>query len=450
MANQTFAAKSSPACTTTRADDIIDYIRADNLNVTVLVTACRSVCNVVLGSGNPDMAGPGVMISYYLQVALSVLFGPLLPFVIRISKKRSFQPVLRRVSLLEKLLLSVVQTSLFYSCSLYIAAVVRYAQSPSISESVILRPLLRFQLATVSFLLCGLVLEWRLKDFRVPFEWLLYSVMIILIQGLTCLILEIRVPTMPEDDRKYYSRLATACRTRGGDTGPFYGSNGYFYVTGRSVGVTAFLIGLPGLWLVMYLIPKSWKRLPEPAVRRIHWKKIKLGLSGLVLFFLSVLLASCIRLLVNVSAEVNENNWGYGQTTAVLLWAPFFFEVVTETIKHERGLRAIKQAVVQLQDLKPSHTTDQVQQRLVRSASVEDPQAITQQREPPDSRDELMRQDSDDDEDDIASGLSRRDTEARIEGRGDVGQSGAERAATWQYERLQDPPEAHRMRRRFT
>ena len=139
------------------------------------------------------------MISYYLQVALSILFGPLLPLIIRVAKKRSFQPVLHRVSLLEKQLLSVVQTSLFYSSSLYIAAVVRYAQSPSISESVILRPLLRFQLATVSFLLCGLVLEWRLKEFRVPFDWLLYSVVIIIIQGLTCLILEIKVPTMKRD-----------------------------------------------------------------------------------------------------------------------------------------------------------------------------------------------------------------------------------------------------------
>jgi len=286
------------------------------------------------------------MISYYLQVALSILFGPLLPLIIRVAKKRSFQPVLHRVSLLEKQLLSVVQTSLFYSSSLYIAAVVRYAQSPSISESVILRPLLRFQLATVSFLLCGLVLEWRLKEFRVPFDWLLYSVVIIIIQGLTCLILEIKVPTMKRDDREYYSRLARACRTRGEDTGPFYGSNGYFRMSGSSVGLTALLISLPGLWLAMYLIPKSWKRLPESAMRRIHWKKIKLGLSTIVLLLLSYLLAGCIMLLVDVSGEVKENNWGYGQTTAVLLWAPFFFETIAETVSkyvhYPQGFRILK------------------------------------------------------------------------------------------------------------
>ena len=194
--------------------------------------------------------------------------------------------------------------------------------------------------------LCGLVLEWRLKEFRVPFDWLLYSVVIIIIQGLTCLILEIKVPTMKRDDREYYSRLARACRTRGEDTGPFYGSNGYFHMSGSSVGLTALLISLPGLWLAMYLIPKSWKRLPESAMRRIHWKKIKLGLSTIVLLFLSYLLAGCIMLLVDVSGEVKENNWGYGQTTAVLLWAPFFFETIAETVSkyvhHPQGFRILK------------------------------------------------------------------------------------------------------------
>ncbi|KAH7393575.1 hypothetical protein BKA64DRAFT_676526 [Cadophora sp. MPI-SDFR-AT-0126] len=454
MANQTLAATSSLACEASRADDIIKYIREDNLDITVLVTTCRNVCDVVLGSGNPDMVGPGVMISYYLQVALSILFGPLLPFIIRIAKKRSFQPVLRQVALLEKLLLSVVQTSLFYSSSLFIAAVIRYCQSPSISDSIILRPLLKFQLATMSFLLCGLVLEWRLKDFNIPFEWLLYSVIINLSQGFTCIALEKRFPPIREENSKYYQQLSKACHKIGEDTGPYYGNNSYFYISVASSGLTALLIALPGLWLIMYLIPKSWKRLPEPVMRRIHWKKIKLWLSGIVLFFLSYLLAGCVKLLVDVSGKVRDKKWGYGQTTAVLLWAPLFFEAITETIKHERRLRAVAQAAIQLQDLKTktSCTNNQAQERLFEVTSANDFQGSAQQREPSNSRVRLMEQTSNDDEedDDVVSGLNRRDTEAGIEGRGDGEQGGGERAATWQYESIQEPPEAQRLRRRFT
>ncbi|KAK0099659.1 hypothetical protein ONS96_008155 [Cadophora gregata f. sp. sojae] len=412
----------------------------DNLDVVVLAAACRSVCNVVLGSGNPDMAGPGMMISYYLQIALSVLFGPLLPFLIWISKKRSFQPVLRRVALLEKLLLSVVQTSLFYSSSLFIAAIFRHCQSPSISEYVILGRLLKLQLATMSFLLCGLVLEWRLKEFSIPFEWVLYSVVIILSQGLTCVALEQGFPVMVDEDSMYYFQLSDACDDIDGNGGPFYGfKTDIFYFSRGETGMTALLIALPGIWLVMYLIPTHWKRLPEPAMRRLHWKKIKLGLSALIFLFLSYLFAGCIMLSVSVSQTVQENEWGYGQSTAVLLWAPFFFEAISNTIKHERSLRAIKQVAVHLQDLKPGCPSDQAHERLVGSGSVDEHEVVAEQ-----------NPDDEGDDDEIALGVNRRDTESRMEGRGIVGQSDAERAATWQCDHLQNPPEAHRLKRRFT
>jgi len=114
-------------------------------------------------------------------------------------------------------------------------------------------------------------------------------------------------------------------------------------------------------------------------------------------------------------------------------------------------LRTSEQVVVQLQDLKISNNSDQAQERLEDWASAGSHQTISQQREPPEPRDRLMQLDLDEDEDgEITPGLDRRDTEARMEGRGEAFQSGAERAATWQCESLQDLPEAHRLRRRFT
>ena len=51
--DQISAANSSLACTANRADNFIKYLKQDNLNATVLVAACRNVCNVALGTGNP-------------------------------------------------------------------------------------------------------------------------------------------------------------------------------------------------------------------------------------------------------------------------------------------------------------------------------------------------------------------------------------------------------------
>lgn len=51
--NQISAANLSLPCTTERADKIVKYIKEYEFNATVLVATCRSVCNVVLGTGNP-------------------------------------------------------------------------------------------------------------------------------------------------------------------------------------------------------------------------------------------------------------------------------------------------------------------------------------------------------------------------------------------------------------
>ncbi|KAH7321897.1 hypothetical protein BKA65DRAFT_513218 [Rhexocercosporidium sp. MPI-PUGE-AT-0058] len=448
----------SRTCDKNDGVEVIKDIESENLNVTLLVAVCRRVCYTVLGSGNPDMAGKGVMISYYFQVILAFLFGPLLPLFIRIAKKKSCQPILRRIPVLEKLLLSVVQTSLFYSSSLYIAAVVRYYQTPSISEFIILGPLLNLQLTTVTYLLCGLALEWRLKDFTIPLEWLLCSFAVALSEGLASIALRLRFQPVPEKERPYYHSLAVACDKQVNVTRTAY----YFtkdYRAGRSIEESVFLICLPAAWLIMFLIPQNWKRLPEPVIRRVHWKECKLVLSGVLVGFLSYTLAFSIRSLLYFRHEAQhisqkdfqDTSWGYGQTTAVLIWAPFSYEAIKETFKHERMLRAVhvQQPAIELQE---SNTTSQSRRPSAENLSTADIQIHQQRRESSDSGNRLMQHDADHDgeEDDIVSGISRRDTEARIEGRGAGGQGSTERAATWQYDHLQDPPDGHRLRRRLT
>lgn len=101
-------------------------------------------------------------------------------------------------------------------------------------------------------------------------------------------------------------------------------------------------------------------------------------------------------------------------------------------------------------ELQESNTTNETQRP--RSENMSNTDRETHQRtELSDSGNGHRQQDPDieGEDDDIISGLNRRDTEAQIVGRGG-GQENMERAATWQDDRLKDLPAAHRLRRRFT
>ncbi|KAG4434181.1 hypothetical protein IFR05_010339 [Cadophora sp. M221] len=458
--NGTLGSNSSVSCDGTSAADVIDDIKLNNINVTVLVATCNRVCSVALGSGNP--------------VALAFLFEPLLPLVVRISKKLSFQPILRRVPLLERLLLSVTQTSSFYSLSLYIAAWVLYCQKPTISEFIILDPLLYLQMMTTSYLLIGLLFEHAL-GFTMSLGWIILSTVLLFFQILTWILIREKFSTAPKEDLSYYQTLAEACHSQYNimSSTSYPSENELLNTTSyftpdvqriRSSSATLVVImwtaALAGGCLLWLLISILWKRLPTSFTNFIDWKEWMIFLAnvcclGDFYFVVSALLylTDAQRRAQHVSIdEFQDNSWGYGQTTAVLIWVPFLFEAVKETFKHERKLRAvqIQQPVIEI-ELQESNTTNETPRPLSGSISNTDREAH-QRTESSDSSNRLIQQDPDagGDKDDNVSGLSRRDTEARIEGRGGGGQETMERAVTWQDDRLQDLSAAHRLRRRFT
>ncbi|KAH6698951.1 hypothetical protein BKA61DRAFT_621723 [Leptodontidium sp. MPI-SDFR-AT-0119] len=413
------------------------------------------------------------MISYFCQVALAFLFGPLLPLIVRISKKWSFQPILRRVSLLEKLLLPVVQTSSFYSLSLYIAAWILYCQTPSVSEFIILDQLLYLQMMTAGHLGAGLVLEHAL-GFTFALEWLSLSTILLYFQILTWILIRVKFSTAPKADLSYYHTLAEACHSQYNvmSSATYPGENQVLNTTSyftpdvqrirssTAMTLLGLLIGMwVGLGLLLLLISILWKRLPKGFTSFVDWKEwmiwpINVGFLGSFYFVVSAIisLADAQRRAQHVSIdEFQDNSWGYGQTTAVLIWVSFLFEAVKETFRHERKLRAdqIQQPAIVI-ELQESNTTNETQRP--RSENMSNTDRETHQRtELSDSGNGHRQQDPDieGEDDDIISGLNRRDTEAQIVGRGG-GQENMERAATWQDDRLKDLPAAHRLRRRFT
>ncbi|KAL2068364.1 hypothetical protein VTL71DRAFT_16462 [Oculimacula yallundae] len=149
---------------------------------------------------------------------------------------------------------------------------------------------------------------------------------------------------------------------------------------------------------------------------------------------------------LHLSVEgIHDNTWGYGQTTAVLIWAPFLLEAIKEIIKHEKKLLAdvATTSAIDLEErpaegpvISGALSTDVPTGR--RGLTVSGDRSIQQDR---DIEDELEP---------AVSGVARRDTEARIEGRSGVGQQNTDRAVTWQHEITRDMPAARDLRRRFT
>ncbi|KAK0761620.1 hypothetical protein N5P37_006573 [Trichoderma harzianum] len=65
-------------CNFTTIEAFFDYATEHELNITAEIEQCPNLCILTFGTGNPDLSGIGMMYAYSFQVALTIIFGPLL------------------------------------------------------------------------------------------------------------------------------------------------------------------------------------------------------------------------------------------------------------------------------------------------------------------------------------------------------------------------------------
>ncbi|KAL6694281.1 hypothetical protein J3F84DRAFT_395948 [Trichoderma pleuroticola] len=65
-------------CNFTTIEAFFDYATEHELNITAQIEQCPNLCILTFGTGNPDLSGIGMMYAYSFQVALTIIFGPLL------------------------------------------------------------------------------------------------------------------------------------------------------------------------------------------------------------------------------------------------------------------------------------------------------------------------------------------------------------------------------------
>ncbi|KAF2096272.1 hypothetical protein NA57DRAFT_79039 [Rhizodiscina lignyota] len=123
--------------------------------VTELIGECPAVCDTVYGNGNPDMSGIGVFISFMVQAAYFVLYRPVLGIIFLLIPQRHLTARaklnLKRVKNLSE---AIHGTSIFLTFSTLVAGSVRIKQSPPEYEVIFLFRLSRylFHLGQSSFI----------------------------------------------------------------------------------------------------------------------------------------------------------------------------------------------------------------------------------------------------------------------------------------------------------
>ncbi|KAF4419070.1 hypothetical protein FACUT_11600 [Fusarium acutatum] len=154
------------SCTFDSPPELVKLVVEDwaGYNISLLVDTCPGVCDLVYGSGNPDISGIGAMSSYAIQGISSLFFGPILAILTlyassdpdsdlflalpaKVWVSEAFAPVAR----------SIHQTNVIVAFSMLFATLIRVRQACPVAERDFLQHLVGYEvlvsvICTLSYL----------------------------------------------------------------------------------------------------------------------------------------------------------------------------------------------------------------------------------------------------------------------------------------------------------
>ena len=277
------------------------------------------------------------MISCFIQTALACLFGPLLPLLIWFIALSSRQTLVRSITLLRKLQHSVYEINAFFSISLVVAAIVRHHQNPSILEISFFSSLFLMESLVAISMIWAQFGDSLLKldsTGKLGWPWNLFYVAICV-----AILVTSAAIGLPDGTMSVYNQLAKECHNQhqfpdlSNYLSPSAGGKSALKWLGVGMAVSiggSILFGVLGIALARYL----GKIIPQ-------WVKkhgLNIFVTLLLLYYVSVIIVDAVklnnvrRILEKMSGGVVQNDWGYGETTAILLWAPFVWATIKETV----------------------------------------------------------------------------------------------------------------------
>ena len=144
---------ANSTCSITSIGDLLDKGDRYLLNVTTTIATCPSICSLAWGSGNPDLSGIGVNVSYIMQAILALLCGPILAMIYFFRRGLGLDE--RTQDRIPEILNTFVDSSAAFNIPVAIAAVVRLRQYAPFFEQYFMLFLVGMQLCSFVVVVCA-------------------------------------------------------------------------------------------------------------------------------------------------------------------------------------------------------------------------------------------------------------------------------------------------------
>lgn len=312
-----------------------------------LVEQCPDTCNTVYGNGNPDISGIGVFISFVLLGFYYVVFGPSFGIFILLMPKRRRQEVRKTLKRFRRLFGTIHATSVFLTFSTLVAACSRMRKSLPLYEMSFLSDLCGY-LGSISrsTFLVYLTLGFGLEETAI-------SLLVFPREGLytTCDFvnwtladyINSNLTTQPlKRDSLPTEMVLMACVKQRNFSQPAARLTRIPWHILPLVEVAMSLIAPLAAFIALWYSPDFWDRLCGFrrcildtqwifSIRRILRSRTSLSillifvnLNGIAITTINGLMLwdTRSRMMSVNTATAQDNEWGFGQVTAVLLWFP--------------------------------------------------------------------------------------------------------------------------------
>jgi hypothetical protein len=279
------------------------------------------------------------MITYMFQVVVTAFFGPLFPLLLYSIGSSTNPRIIRLQKGLYRLRNSVYTTHLFFSTSLLVAAIVRFQQVPSIVEVLFMTRMISLQSHISYILMDSHSLGSGLLEQPLNTPWLFSLRLSSFAHSIATWTLDTSKTVRPVG----YEAALVCHHLRGAiDISPIFQDVGFLFVLKWvvvAVGCIVFMVLMIGIFRFMSGVPNLMGRFMRRNIPlAVQQNAVQVVRVGLLLTWVLNLIFETINVLKGRSEmkklsgeQFKDNDWGYGQTTAVMLWAPFMCEVFVET-----------------------------------------------------------------------------------------------------------------------
>ncbi len=271
------------------------------------------------------------MISYIMQVAFTCFCGLLLPMIVFAINSYGWRKLNSLTQFPRRLQSPVNEINELFCISVMISGIVRYRQSPPILETMFIQDLLMMQALIITALPFSRYCDSSLNHIPCKASDLNYGVALAVAQISISFVL-----IANQSAFGVYHDVAKSCHNFRG-----YPDVNYLFPKSNEDGWKGFGIGFATVVAILFIVCFIYtiiRRIRDPilpAWLRKHFHQIffvLLGIAYVSYVILSVTgLARTRRLTRQADNKYEDDEWGYGQTTAVLLWAPILRIAVKAT-----------------------------------------------------------------------------------------------------------------------